>query len=221
MPIRLLKRFAEQRGLTPRSRRGPTAGRQARAGGTRYIFTGPGLASCRWSRLTSNVRPHKATNHFRRAVKKPPPAPPGWNRTIADLIAEMIRGERKSLASPETDWARDYERSLVPPGSRFPRRGDVYEAVSSVEVSFITSWSAPFSGGGKHVLLAGQRLIINEEPSSAKPISVHADAFNPEALEALVVPQSDRESPKYLGFYFYIHTLELLKSFRLVSSSAA
>ena len=47
------------RGLTLRSRRGPTAGHQARAGGTRYILTSPGLASCRWSRLTSNVRPRE------------------------------------------------------------------------------------------------------------------------------------------------------------------
>ena len=44
--------------LTLRSRRGPTAGHQARSGGTRYIFTSPGLASCRRSRLTSNVRQH-------------------------------------------------------------------------------------------------------------------------------------------------------------------
>ena len=43
--------------LTLRSRRGPTAGRQGPAGGTRYIFASPGLASCRWSRLSSNVRP--------------------------------------------------------------------------------------------------------------------------------------------------------------------
>ena len=35
------------------------AGHQARAGGTRYIFTGPGLASYRRRPLTSNVRPHK------------------------------------------------------------------------------------------------------------------------------------------------------------------
>ena len=44
-------------GLTPRSKGAPTAGHQARAGGTRYIFTGPGLASCRRRPLTSNVRP--------------------------------------------------------------------------------------------------------------------------------------------------------------------
>jgi len=47
------------RGLTLRSRRGPTAGHQARATGTVYIFCGSGLASRRWSRLTSNVRPRK------------------------------------------------------------------------------------------------------------------------------------------------------------------
>ena len=46
-----------QRGLTLRSRRGPTASPQARATGTVYIFCGPGLASFRWSRLNSNVRP--------------------------------------------------------------------------------------------------------------------------------------------------------------------
>ena len=45
-----------QRGLTLRPRRGPTASRQARATGTVYIFRGPGLAACRWSRLNSNVR---------------------------------------------------------------------------------------------------------------------------------------------------------------------
>ena len=49
------------RGLTLRSRRGPTAGHQARSGGTRYIFASPGLASYRWSRLSSNVRQHNLT----------------------------------------------------------------------------------------------------------------------------------------------------------------
>jgi hypothetical protein len=45
--------------LTPRSTGAPTAGHQARAGGTRCIFTGPGLASCRWRPVTSNVRRRK------------------------------------------------------------------------------------------------------------------------------------------------------------------
>ena len=50
-------RTRNQRGLTPRSSGAPTAGHQARSGGTRYIFTGPGLASYRRRPLSSNVRP--------------------------------------------------------------------------------------------------------------------------------------------------------------------
>ena len=47
------------RRLTPRSSGAPTAGHQARAGGMRYIFTSPGLASCRRRPLSSNVRQRK------------------------------------------------------------------------------------------------------------------------------------------------------------------
>jgi hypothetical protein len=49
----------KQRRLTPRSRRGPTAGHQARQL-ARLIIQPPGLASHRQSRLTSNVRRRKA-----------------------------------------------------------------------------------------------------------------------------------------------------------------
>ena len=34
---------------------------QARSGGTRYIFASPGLASCRWLPLSSNVRQRGAS----------------------------------------------------------------------------------------------------------------------------------------------------------------
>ena len=64
----------ERRCLTPRSSRAPTAGHQARATGTVYIFCGPGLASRRRCRLTSNVRHHKraisTVLRFRRIVVK-------------------------------------------------------------------------------------------------------------------------------------------------------
>ena len=54
--------------LTPRSRRGPTAGHQARSGGTRYIFASPGLAPHRRSRLSSNVRQRKVSMSVLEAV---------------------------------------------------------------------------------------------------------------------------------------------------------
>ena len=50
--------------LTPRSTGAPTAGHQARAGGTLSIFTGPGLASRRWRPVTSNVRRRKTPPLF-------------------------------------------------------------------------------------------------------------------------------------------------------------
>ena len=45
--------------LTLRSSGAPTAGHQARSGGTRVIFASPGLASCRCRPLSSNVRRQK------------------------------------------------------------------------------------------------------------------------------------------------------------------
>ena len=49
------RRRAKQRCPTPRSSGAPTAGHQARAGGTRYIFTSPSLASSRRRPRSSNV----------------------------------------------------------------------------------------------------------------------------------------------------------------------
>ena len=62
--------------LTPRSSGAPTAGHQARAGGTRYIFTSPGLASCRRRPLSSNVRPHSQPPVAHQPPKQPCPQSP-------------------------------------------------------------------------------------------------------------------------------------------------
>jgi hypothetical protein len=87
-----------------------------------------------------------------------PPAPPDWNKTIQDLLDEAKKSG-SAVGSPEVDWARDYERSLIPSGTRFPKKGDVYEAIRDVEVSFMTSWLAPLTGGGTGTLIKGQRVI--------------------------------------------------------------
>ena len=75
--------------LTLRSRRGPTAGHQARSGGTRYIFASPGLASCRRSRLTSNVRHHKT---------RPVASPAGSAARSAESQAATARHSREQPA---------------------------------------------------------------------------------------------------------------------------
>ena len=49
--------------------------------------------------------------------------PPGWNKTVDDLFDEIRQGKRLMVSGDEGEWARDYERSLLPPGTVFPRGG--------------------------------------------------------------------------------------------------
>jgi hypothetical protein len=144
-----------------------------------------------------------------------PPRPQGWNLTIADLMAEMNAGKRKSIGSPEAEWARDYERSLIPADTRFPKQGDVYEALHDTPVHFMTAWNAPFTGGGESVLKAGDKVLVDQMPHEPKPISFYAVALDYSAVETRVVPESDRTNPKYAGFYFSLKTVDLNRDFKL------
>jgi hypothetical protein len=91
----------------------------------------------------------------------------------------------------------------------------VYEATRDVEVSYLTSWSAPFTGGGSGTLKKGERVIINYEPLP-RPIAANAKAINYTHGEEGMVPESDRANKKYSGFYLVLKTLELTRDFRLV-----
>ena len=151
------------------------------------------------------------------SMSKPvPPAPPEWNKTIADLCAEMDRGERTSIGSPEVDWARDYERNQIPAGIRFPRKGDVYEALEDLSVHYMTSWAAPFTGGGEGILKKGDRVEIDTEPVDDRAISTYASARDYAAIEERIVPASERNAPKYSGFYFSFKAVDLNRKFKLV-----
>jgi hypothetical protein len=146
--------------------------------------------------------------------RQTPPAPPGWNKTIQNLFDESKK-TGSAVGSPEVEWARDYERSLIPVGTRFPKKGDVYEATTDVEVRYLTSWSAPFTGGGSGTLKKGERVIIDYDPLS-RPIAANAKAINYTHVEEDMVPESDRSNMKYSGFYLVLKTLELSRDFKLV-----
>ena len=96
--------------LTPRSSGAPTAGHQARAGGTLYIFASPGLASCRCRPLSSNVR-HQKETMLRAAIAKDVLA-------VTNVIVESRRVFLPFAPSPHTledvqDWV---EKHLLPTG---------------------------------------------------------------------------------------------------------
>lgn len=145
-----------------------------------------------------------------------PPAPEGWNKTLSNLFAEMNRGERPSVGFPESEWARNYERSLLA-GMRYPCQGDVYEALAEIPCSFLTAWAAPFTGGGEGTLYPGERIWIEHEPSP-EPISAYAIPLDYHALEQRMVPAADRTARKYGGFYLCVSTHELNTLFRLVET---
>jgi len=155
-------------------------------------------------------------------MRKPviPPPPPGWNKTLRDLGPGRppTPGESSSIRRRnEIAWALEYERSLIPADMRFPRKGDVYETLEDMTVDYMTSWLGPSTGGGTAILKAGERvLVVQVGPDDAQPIGVYAKAVDYGQLEQRMVPASDRENPKYDGFYFFFKTLDLNRNFRLV-----
>lgn len=145
-----------------------------------------------------------------------PERPPEWSHTVAMLMEEMAAGGRESVSGTELRWARDYERSLIPPGYRFPRKGDVYEALADMEVEYITDFAGPFSGGGRGVLKKGERVRLNREEREEKPVGAFAVPVNYGEIEARMVPADERRSPKYGSMSFYFTTMELNTAFGLV-----
>jgi hypothetical protein len=144
--------------------------------------------------------------------------PSDWNLTVNDLIEQMKAGKRAALSQPELDWAREYERLLIPEDFRFPNDGDVYESLIDQPVEFLVAWHGPFTTGGNGTLMKGERVRISSSAEDEKPIGVNALAVEHKRLEERMVPKEDRDDPKYGGFYFVFKTVELNKNFRLVET---
>ena len=106
--------------LTPRSSGTPTAGHQARSGGTRYIFASPGLASCRRRPLSSNVRPHVPATVQVVAQQTRPSAAPQPRDAVSPGDASCPRPmQRPSPSAPAAQLRRAAALFAAP---RFARR---------------------------------------------------------------------------------------------------
>lgn len=141
--------------------------------------------------------------------------PDDWNLTISDLMEELKEGKRKSIQGNELNWAREYERTLIPKNYIFPKKGYIYESNLDQEVEFITNWMAPFSGGGKSILYKGEKIIVNDKILEDKPIGAYLIPVEYKKLEKKMVDENDRLSSKYGGFCFYFTTIELNENFTL------
>ena len=163
---------------------------------------------------------------IRRLIGKPrvlkttpvPPMPSDWKFTYDDLVAEMKAGKRASVGRAEMEWAKEYERSLIPADMRFPQKSDLYESLADQTVEYITAWVAPYSGGGTGTLFKGEQVWIHSAPRDEKPIGEYALPVEYRKVEERMVPEQERTSSKYGGFYFYFTTIELNTNFKLVAT---
>ena len=140
-----------------------------------------------------------------------------WRQTVRDLLAELQAGKRAEISGEEIELAKAYQKRQIPAGIRFPRAGEIYEAVRDFEVQYMTAHFAPFTGGGKAVLPKGERVRVCE-PSDPRPLGVYCDPLNYDALHERIVPAEEQAHERYNGYYLSIDTVDLNRSFRLVES---
>ena len=145
--------------------------------------------------------------------------PAGWNRTIGDLMAEMSRGERSSISGEEAGWAREYERSLLPPDVVFPRDGEVWEAVDDAEVLVMHHYAAPVTDTSEAVLPAGERVRVIGAGQD-RPIVVSAEPLRHDELLARLVPDDVRAEPRFTNYSLMVKTEAFNQHFRRIADTA-
>jgi hypothetical protein len=87
-------------------------------------------------------------------------------------------------------------------GAHDIRKGQKYRTLEPINVDFLTHWRAPYTGGGSGTLAAGEVFVIKMDPP-AGATAASCDAERKE-VEKLLVPEADRNEPKYNGFSLVI-----------------
>jgi hypothetical protein len=129
------------------------------------------------------------------------PRPPEWRKTLQDLDAE-----KRNLSGEEIEWARDFEREQLRAWARFPKDGEVFEALHDVKVSRIVH-SGPTARGGDTALPKGTRVRVWVPQGVAEPVGV----------QALLAG----EDPKSGDSSLHLHVAQLNREFRLVEDGRA
>jgi hypothetical protein len=154
----------EERCLTPRSSGAPTAGHQARAGGTRYIFASPGLASCRCRPLNSNVRPHQFPNSRRSLQWQTLHQVRAAHRPRGALRAVLFQGAESATSCIGSAW-------FAGRGTRSARMKDG-EGVSSIEKTREVSSSSRAGRGTRRGLRHSLRCSRDQSGGVSTPLQV-------------------------------------------------
>jgi hypothetical protein len=134
---------------------------------------------------------------------------------MEDLLAEMSAGKRSIITDEEGRLAVAFERRQLPRDVRFPKEGEVYEAVTDVVITFLTHYSAPFTGGARTVFPKGERVRVSCV-NGERPIGVYCTPLRYDDLHVFIVTNEERTRPEYNGYSLSIKTVQLNREFRLV-----
>jgi hypothetical protein len=134
---------------------------------------------------------------------------------MEELLAEMSAGKRSIITDEEGRLAVAFERSQLHKDVRFPKEGEIYEAIADVEITFLTHYSAPFTGGAKTVLPKGERVRVTCA-NGERPIGVHCTPLRYDELHPLIVSDQERARAEYNGYSFSIKIIQLEREFRIV-----
>jgi hypothetical protein len=142
--------------------------------------------------------------------------PPGWNKTTSELAAS------KPFPTPlEWEWAQVYELMGLRKWARFPRDGEVYEALENLLIEYLIQWDAPVSSGDTGLITRGTQVRVSVMPEDQEPLSVYADPLEYDRVERELIPEGTRATTKYAGFYLSIRTEDLNRFFRRISGGAS
>jgi len=134
-------------------------------------------------------------------------------KTVEELFNEVKKG--KTVCGKAMENARKLSKALMPTGLFYPKGGEVFEAVQDVQISYLTHFMAPYTGGDKAKLLKGERVIVSK-PSQEKPLSYYCHPINAAETENQIIPFSDKDDPAYNGFSLSIDTKSLNNNFKQI-----
>lgn len=100
-------------------------------------------------------------------------------------------------------------------GNKTPKDGEVFESLTNVDISYITSHFAPYTGGDKAVLKTGERVVVHGSRQN-RPTSVYCTPLNYEDLEKDIVAKDEIDTPTYAGYTLYIKTSDLNNKFKKI-----
>lgn len=134
-------------------------------------------------------------------------------KTVDKLFDEVKKG--KTVGGKAMENVRKLSKALMPTGLLYPKGGEVFEAVQDVQISYLTHFMAPYTGGDKAKLLKGERVIISKT-NQDKPLGYYCYPINADKVEERIIPSSDKNDPAYNGFSLSIDTKSLNEDFKQI-----